>query len=143
VTIDQSLKTQSLEQALDVDLDREAFARLLRVFSADLGDEPGDLSLGAFSVSLEAADDVQLLYWWALTGLGGAPTSAEEGPHALRITCSVSIRIAPGDAQELRKVKWDRGLPEVANIDDVWRMLRDRDRAAQPAAGTEPEPGPA
>jgi len=138
VTIDQSVKTQSLEQALDVDLDREAFARLLRVFSADVGDEPGDLSLGAFSVSLEAADDVQLLYWWALTGRGVAPASAEEGPHALRITCSDSIRLAPGDAQELHKVRWDRGLPEVANIDEVWSLLRDRDRAPQPAAVTEP-----
>jgi hypothetical protein len=128
VRIDQAVKAATLEQALDVDLDREAFAQLLRVFSADVGDEPGDLSLGAFSVSLEAADEVSLLYWWALTGLGGAPESPEEGPRALKIRCSVSIRLAAAGVSELAKVKWDRELPAVATIDDVWALLRRRHR---------------
>jgi hypothetical protein len=130
VRIDQAVKIPKLEQALDVDLDREGFAQLLRVFSADVGDETGGLSLGAFSVSLEAADDVSLLYWWALTGLGGAPTSAEEGPRALKISCSVSIRLAAAGAQDLPKLTWDRELPAVANVDEVWSLLRRRDRGS-------------
>ena len=119
--------------ALDVSLDRAAFLRLLRVFSADAGEDLEEAPLlDAFSVSLEAAEDVSLQYWWSLSETGFAAAGIP-----VRVRCSVSIRVAALSDAESTSVSLDEGLPDVADLDGVWGILR---RA--PAAG-EPEPGPA
>ena len=117
--------------ALDVSLDRNAFLRLLRVFSADADDTLDDAPLlDAFSVSLEAAEDVSLQYWWSLSDTGFAAAGIP-----VRVRCSVSIRVAALGAAESAPVSLDQDLPDVADLDGVWAILRDPTRA-------EPEPSP-
>lgn len=117
--------------ALDVSLDRNAFLRLLRVFSADADDTLDDAPLlDAFSVSLEAAEDVSLQYWWSLSDTGFAAAGIP-----VRVRCSVSIRVAALGAAELAPVSLDQDLPDVADLDGVWAILRNPTRA-------EPEPSP-
>ena len=117
--------------ALDVSLDRAAFLRLLRVFSADadedLDEEP---LLDAFSVSLEAAEDVALQYWWSLSDTGFAAAGIP-----VRVRCSVSIRVAALGAAESAAVSLDEDLPDVADLDGVWAILRRAPAAAEPEAG--------
>jgi hypothetical protein len=123
--------TAPTADALDVSLDRAAFARLLRIFSADVGDEPDSPALSAFSVSLVASADVSLVYWWSLTGIDGADLSAPDGPadaSTLRITCSVSIRVAAAPEPAAEEVALDEALPPVAHIDEVWALLRRPER---------------
>ena len=118
--------------ALDVSLDRKAFLRLLRVFSADADDDLDDAPLlDAFSVSLEAAEDVSLQYWWSLSDTGFAAAGIP-----VRVRCSVSIRVAALGAAESAAVSLDQDLPDVADLDGVWAILR------RGPAGAEPEAGP-
>jgi len=115
--------------ALDVNLDRAAFTRLLRIFSADVDEDLGALALSAFSVSLEAAEDVSLLCWWSLNGpevAAAEPAPLPDDARALRVSCSVSIRVAPVEAPPADQVELSEGLPEVARLDDVWALLRSR-----------------
>jgi len=115
--------------ALDVSLDRSAFLRLLDVFSADVDEAVDAPLLDAFSVSVEAADDVALHYWWSLS----------DGPSAaalpLRVRCNVSIRVATLGAGASAAVRLDPSLPEVADLDSVWAILR---HGAPGAAGGPP-----
>lgn len=105
--------------ALDVSMDREAFLRLLRVFSADVDDDPDAPALNAFSVSLQAADDVSLQYWWSLSD-----SVSEVDDVPLKVRCSVSIRVAALGAEENSAVRLDEALPDVADLDGVWAILR-------------------
>ena len=105
--------------ALDVSMDREAFLRLLRVFSADVDDDPDAPALNAFSVSLQAADDVSLQYWWSLS-----ERVSEVDDVPLKVRCSVSIRVAALGAEENSAVRLDEALPDVADLDGVWAILR-------------------
>ena len=105
--------------ALDVSMDREAFLRLLRVFSADVDDDPDAPALNAFSVSLQAADDVSLQYWWSLSD-----RVSEVDDVPLKVRCSVSIRVAALGAEENSAVRLDEALPDVADLDGVWAILR-------------------
>jgi hypothetical protein len=122
--------------ALDVSLDRAAFLRLLRVFSADADEDlDGDAPLlDAFSVSLEAAEDVSLQYWWSLSDTGFAAAGIP-----IRVRCSVSIRVAAPGAAESAAVSLDQAMPDVADLDGVWAILR-RGPGAEPEAGS-PEGG--
>lgn len=113
--------------ALDVSLDRAAFARLLGIFSADLEEDPETLALSAYSVSLEAAEEVCLDYWWSLGALDGPPIepfSDSSNGRVVRVTCSVSIRVAASQGRSGAEAVLDQELPEVADIDDVWGLLR-------------------
>ena len=112
-------REQSVD-ALDVSLERSAFLRLLRIFSADVGDDPDASSLSAYSVSLEAAETVSLLYWWSLTERVDEPGA--EMP--LRVRCSVSIRVAAVEGPEPAEASLDGSLPDVADLDGVWAVLR-------------------
>jgi hypothetical protein len=115
--------------ALDVSMEREAFLRLLRVFSADVDDDPDAPALNAFSVSLQAAGDVSLQYWWSLSD---SVSEADVVPRKVR--CSVSIRVAALGAVEAGAVRLDQPLPDVADLDEVWAILR---HGAPDAAGEE------
>jgi len=118
--------------ALDVSLDRAAFLRLLQVFSADADDDLDEAPLlDAFSVSLEAAEDVSLQYWWSLSDTGFAAAGIP-----VRVRCSVSIRVAALGAAESAAVSLDEDMPDVADLDGVWGFLR------RGPAGAEPETGP-
>lgn len=121
--------------ALDVSMDREAFLRLLRVFSADVDDDPDAPALNAFSVSMQAADDVSLQYWWSLSD-----TVSEAGDIPLKIPCGVSIRVATLGAVEAGAVRLDQALPDVADLDGVWAILRHGAPDA-PGDGDGPEVG--
>ncbi|MGD1052652.1 MAG: hypothetical protein ABR950_02365 [Candidatus Dormibacteria bacterium] len=105
--------------ALDVSMDRESFLRLLRIFSADVDDDPDAPALNAFSVSMQAADDVSLQYWWSLSDSLG-----EDADVPLKIRCSVSIRVGALGAEESGAVQLDGSLPDVADLDGVWAILR-------------------
>ncbi len=105
--------------ALDVSMDRESFLGLLRIFSADVDDDRDAPALNAFSVSLQAADDVWLRYWWSLSD---SLSESEDSP--LKIRCSVSIRVAALGAVEAGAVHLDQALPDVADLDGVWAILR-------------------
>jgi hypothetical protein len=118
--------------ALDVGMDREAFLRLLRVFSADVDDDADAPALSAFSVSLQAADDVSLQYWWSLSD---SVSEADDIP--IKIRCSVSIRVAALGAEETAAVRLDVALPDVADLDGVWAILR---HSAPEAAGEDRGP---
>ncbi len=107
--------------ALDVSMDREAFQGLLRIFAADVDDDRDAPALNAFSVSLQAADDVWLQYWWSLSD-----SLAEAGDIPLKIRCSVSIRVAALAAVETGAVRLDQAMPDVADLDGVWAILRHR-----------------
>jgi hypothetical protein len=121
--------------ALDVSMDREAFLRLLRIFSADVDDDPDAPALNAFSVSMQAADDVSLQYWWSLSD-----TVSEAGDIPLKIPCGVSIRVATLGAVEAGAVRLDQALPDVADLDGVWAILRHGAPDA-PGDGDGPEVG--
>lgn len=126
-------REQSVD-ALDVSLDRSAFLRLLRIFSADVEDDPDATSLSAYSVSLEAAEAVSLLYWWSLTER--VDEAGAELP--LRVRCSVSIRVAAVEGPDPAEMSLDESLPEVAALDGVWAVLR---HAGRGGAGPAPEHG--
>jgi hypothetical protein len=112
------LRERSID-ALDVRLDRSAFLRLLRIFSADVEDDSDATSLSAYSVSLESAEEVSLLYWWSLT------ERDETGARApLRVRCSVSLRVAAAAGTEPEPATLDESLPDVADLDGVWTVLR-------------------
>ncbi len=121
--------------ALDVSMDRGAFLRLLRIFSADVADDPDAPALNAFSVSMQAAGDVSLQYWWSLSD-----TVSEADDIPLKIRCSVSIRVAALGAVEADAVRLDQGLPDVADLDGVWAILRHGAPDA-PGDGDGPEVG--
>jgi hypothetical protein len=121
--------------ALDVSMDREAFLRLLRIFSADVADDPDAPALNAFSVSMQAAGDVSLQYWWSLSD-----TVSEADDIPLKIRCSVSIRVATLGAVEAGAVRLDQALPDVADLDGVWAILRQGAPDA-PGDGDGPEVG--
>jgi hypothetical protein len=105
--------------ALDISLDRSGFLRLLRIFSADVDEDPDPFLLNAFSVSLEAADDVSLQYWWSVSD-----TVFAAADIPVRVRCSVSIRIsAVADAQPAA-VTLHADLPDVDDLDGVWALLR-------------------
>jgi hypothetical protein len=121
--------------ALDVSLDRNAFLRLLLVFSADVNDVADAPLLNAFSVSMEAADDVSLHYWWSLNDTLAVPAVVP-----VKVRCSVSIRIAAIGEVELAAVSLDDALPDVADLDGVWGVLRTGASAgARQADGPETE----
>jgi hypothetical protein len=105
--------------ALDVSMDREAFLRLLRIFSADIDDDPDAPALDAFSVSVQVADDVSLQYWWSLSD---SVSQADDVP--LKVRCNVSIRVAALGAEENGAVRLDETLPDIADLDGVWAILR-------------------
>jgi hypothetical protein len=105
--------------ALDVSMDREAFLRLLRIFSTDVDDDPDAPALDAFSVSVQAADDVSLQYWWSLSD-----SVSEADALPLKVRCSVSIRVAALGAEENGAVRLDQALPDIADLDGVWAILR-------------------
>jgi hypothetical protein len=110
--------------ALDVSLDPAAFAGLLRVFSADPEEGPDAPAVTAFSVSLEAGEEVSLLYWWTLTGVDPPLAAATDGP-GVRLHCSVSIHVAQLAHLPPDEVRLDPALPDVANLDSVWALLRE------------------
>jgi len=118
--------------ALDVSMDREAFLRLLRIFSADVDDDPDGPALDAFSVSVQAADDVWLQYWWSLSD-----SASEADVVPLKVRCSVSIRVAALDPEENTPVRLDQTLPDIADLDGVWAILRH----GTPGVG-QAQPGP-
>jgi len=120
--------------ALDVSLDRGAFLRLLHVFAADVDDDPDAPLLNAFSVSVEAADDVALHYWWSLSD-----TVVATADIPVRVRCSVSIRVAALGDEQPTAVSLDPSLPDAADLDGVWGLLRDGAPGAAPEAGG-PEP---
>jgi hypothetical protein len=105
--------------ALDVSMDREAFLRLLRIFSADVDDDPDAPALDAFSVSVQVADDVSLHYWWSLSD-----SVSTAGVVPLKVRCNVSIRVAALGAEENGAVRLDQTLPDIADLDGVWAILR-------------------
>jgi hypothetical protein len=127
-----ALEPERFVDALDVSMEREAFLRLLRVFSADVDDDPDAPALNAFSVSLQAADDVSLQYWWSLSD---SLSEADDVP--LKIRCSVSIRVAALGTEETDAVRLDQALPDVADLDGLWAILRHGG-----PGGAEDEPGP-
>lgn len=112
--------------ALDVSLDREQFVRLLSIFSPDAQEGPDEPGLSAYSVSLEAAGDVSLLYWWSLNGREGDPVGLGAGAagSAPRMACSVSIHVTRGREPAPDAVVIAAGLPEVSCLDEVWTLLR-------------------
>ena len=128
--------SEGVVDALDVTLDREAFLRLLAVFAADIdaSDDPGGPSLSAFSVSMEAAEDISLQYWWSLSD--SVPTAPAV---PLKVRCSVSIRVGAVNPPELSPVRLDESLPDVGHLDEVWGLLR-RGALGRDASGDE---GPA
>ncbi|MGO8687112.1 MAG: hypothetical protein ACLQT7_08010 [Candidatus Dormibacteria bacterium] len=103
--------------ALDVSLDRDAFLRLLHVFSADVDDDAEAPLLHAYSVSLEAADDVALHYWWSLHDEVSAPALP------LKVRCAVSIRVTALGEAEPASVRIDPALPVLADLDGVWAAV--------------------
>jgi hypothetical protein len=125
-------KPERFVDALDVSMDRDAFLRLLRVFSADVEDDPDAPALDAFSVSLEAADDVSLQYWWSLSD-----SLSEDDGIPLKIRCSVSIQVAALGAEATSAFRLDLALPDVADLDGVWAILR---HGAPDARGAEVGP---
>lgn len=127
-TIEQAVRARHLEEALDVEIDAAAFARLLRIFSADHEPDPDDLAVAAFSVTVAGGEDLSMLYWWSLTGFDHEeqPDRGQVTANASKVTCSVSIRLIPLGSVDRRRVRVDRGLPEVAHIDEVWALLRQR-----------------
>jgi hypothetical protein len=104
--------------ALDVSLDRGAFLRLLHIFAADIDDERDAPLLNAFSVSMEAADDVALHYWWSLSDTALAAADAP-----VKVRCGVSIRVAALGGAQPAAVRLDAALPDVADLDGVWGFL--------------------
>ena len=112
---------------LDVSLDRDAFSRLLRIFAADLDEAPEALALDAYSVSLEAAEDVSLLYWWSMSGHDRPlPALLEDAPtaHGLMVSCGVTVRVLPFAEPPGEAVVLEPNLPELSRIDEVWELLR-------------------
>jgi hypothetical protein len=113
--------------ALDVSLERDAFLRLLGIFAGDVEGDEEPAHLNAFSVSLEAGDDVALHYWWSLSD------TASAGDPPQRVRCSVSIRVATPGVVEPAAIALDPSLPPVSDIDGVWAIVR---REVQGAGGS-------
>ena len=126
VTVEQAMEARRLREALDIDLDAEAFDRLLRVFNADREREGDDLDLGAFSVTIAGGEDLSLLYWWSLTGFEHEQRASGKGvdTFACKITCSVSIRLSGLSRVERSVIEHDATLPAVGSLDEVWSIAR-------------------
>ena len=125
-------RPEQFVDALDVSMDREAFLRLLRIFSTDVDDDPDAPALDAFSVSVQAADDVRLQYWWSLSD-----SVSEADVVPLNVRCSVSIRVAALGAEDNGAVRLDQALPDIADLDGVWAILR---HGTPGVAGAQPGP---
>jgi hypothetical protein len=121
----RAMAAEQRVDALDVSLDRAGFLRLLQIFSADVDAGAETPRLHAYSVSLEAAADVALHYWWSLLDDLSAP------PPASMIRCAVSIRVAALAEAAPSDVRMDPALPTLSDLDSVWAAAhRGASRAA-------------
>lgn len=125
ISIEQAMEARRLRESLEIEVPGEEFKKLLAVFNPD-ADQDEDLDMTSHAVTVAGGDELSLLYWWTLSGL-----EVEQGPldqpaknYAVKITCSVSIKLesaAVGDAAENFP---ETSLPELGELDDIWKLLR-------------------
>lgn len=122
--VDQEMHDGTGRILIEVETDSDAFARLLQVFARTDPAHP-ELPLLSHSVTLSAADDVTLDYWWSLLGLD----ESDGGPvRNSVITCHVQVSMTaltdPDDA--LSGTESDPALPALEDLDAVWGLARQR-----------------
>jgi hypothetical protein len=120
--VDQEIRDGIGRIVVEVETDTDAFARLLQVFARTDPAHP-ELPLLSHSVTLSAATDVTLDYWWSLLGLD----EIDGGPvRNSLITCHVQVSMTaltdPEDA--LPGAELDPALPALEDLDAVWGLAR-------------------
>jgi len=120
--VDQETQDGTGRIVLEAEIDTGAFAELLQVFA---GNDPGhpELPVLSHSVTLSAAADVTLDYWWSLLGLDeidGTPARNSV------IVCHVQVSIAefPGAADALPGAELDPAVSALDDLNAVWRQAR-------------------
>jgi hypothetical protein len=122
--VDQAVQDGVGRVVLEAEIDTDAFARLLQVFAGADPSHP-ELPLLSHSVTLSAATDVTLDYWWSLLGLDeidGDP--ARNSVIACHVQVSTAGLTDPIDA--LADVELDPALPALNDLDAVWDLARQR-----------------
>jgi hypothetical protein len=122
--VDQEVHDDIGRIVIEAETDGDAFARLLQVFARTDPAHP-ELPLLSHSVTLSAAADVTLDYWWSLLGLD----EIDGGPvRNSLITCHVQVSMTavsdPEDA--LSGTELDPALPALEDLDAVWGLARQR-----------------
>jgi hypothetical protein len=122
--IDSEMTGATGRIVVEAEIDTEAFAHLVRVFG---GNEPSnpDLPVLSHSVTLSAAPDVTLDYWWSLLGLDeieGNPV--RNNVVVCHVEASIGVLSAatdPGPRPAL-----DPALPALEDLDAVWELARQK-----------------
>jgi hypothetical protein len=122
--VDQAVQDGIGRVVLEAEIGTDAFAHLLQVFAAADPAHP-ELPLLSHSVTLSAADDVTLDYWWSLLGLDeidGDP--ARNSVIACHVQVSMAALTDPIDVRS--HVELDPALPALDDLDAVWELARQR-----------------
>jgi hypothetical protein len=120
--IDSEMAGSTGRIVIEAEVDAEAFSRLLRVFG---GNEPShtDLPVLSHSVTLSAAPEVTLDYWWSLLGLDeieGNPV--RNNVVVCHVEASIGAITAAAAAEPRASI--DPALPALEDLDAVWELAR-------------------
>jgi hypothetical protein len=105
---------------LDLEVRPDSFQRLLQVFTGEAADDPDDLALRSYSLSLSAARQLSLEYWWSLAG--DEPIAGAAYRHT--VACHVAVHLAPSHAGDAGTTSLEPSLPPLRHIDEVWDLAR-------------------
>jgi hypothetical protein len=137
--VDQEVHDGIGRVVLEAEIDTDAFTRLLQVFAGTDSAHP-ELPLLSHSVTLSAAADVTLDYWWSLLGLD----EIDGGPARNSIVaCHVEVSMAAaGDPSEaLSHLEVDPAIAELDDLDAVWELARQHAPAQWSGDGDGEGPG--
>jgi hypothetical protein len=120
--VDQELHDGIGRIVIEAETDGDAFVRLLQVFAQTDPAHP-ELPLLSHSVTLSAAADVTLDYWWSLLGLDEIDGSPVRNSV---ITCHVQVSMtAMTDAEDsLSDTDLDPAVAALEDLDAVWSLAR-------------------
>lgn len=109
---------------LSVDVDPQAFRRLLEMFDADIESSREDLDPG-YLVVIEAGREVTVRYSWSLTAtelVVGATGLPEQ--YTSRSRCGLTVGVEPLGELGGDPVLIDPTMPTLGGVDDIWVLAR-------------------
>jgi len=126
----------SVRNLLRVDVDDDAFRRLIHLFGDDVNAMHEELQEAGRSLVMTAGADVGIHYGWATVAHQRADGGRGVGEtYGSRHSSRVSIRLEPLVHIGVEPVLLSSELPELAGIDDVWAYARGARAARSPLIG--------